>query len=160
MPVPIEQNRWDLALFWKFRRTSRSLESVGFRILDFSARSLVTIPTTLTSPGPHYFVSVSKPKAPCSTLYVVFVTAGLTHKQKVTGIIGVFQNLMFMWPCIILVQRCKQPTRCNNFFSLLIFLIQPYMFRATNSPILRSTFRLHIQLLVQYTDTAADRCHV
>ena len=25
-------------------------------------------------------------------------------------------------------------------FPLLIFLIQPYMFRATNSPILRSTF--------------------
>ena len=33
------------------------------------------------------------------------------------------------------------------------------MFRATNSPILRSTFWLYIQLLVQCTDTAADRCH-
>ena len=42
---------------------------------------------------------------------------------------------------------------------LLIFLIQPYMFRATNSPILRSTFWLYIELLVQCTDTAADRCH-
>jgi len=41
---------------------------------------------------------------------------------------------------------------------LLIFLIQPYMFRATNSPILRSTFWLYTQLLVQYTDTAADQC--
>ena len=34
--------------------------------------------------------------------------------------------------------RCKQPTRCNK-FRLLIFLNQLYMFRATNSPILRST---------------------
>ena len=42
---------------------------------------------------------------------------------------------------------------------LLIVLIQPYMFRATNSPILRITFWLYIQLLVQCTDTAADRCN-
>ena len=28
----------------------------------------------------------------------------------------------------------------QQFFLLLIFLNQPYMFRATNSPILRSTF--------------------
>ena len=40
----------------------------------------------------------------------------------------------------------------------LIFLIQPYMFRAKNSPILRSTFD-YIQLLLQCSDTAADRCH-
>ena len=42
------------------------------------------------------------------------------------------------------LQRCKQPTRCNKFL-LLIFLNQLYMFRATNSPILRSTFWLYIQ---------------
>ena len=30
-------------------------------------------------------------------------------------------------------------------FRLLIFLIQPYTFRATNFPILRSTFWLYIQ---------------
>jgi len=46
----------------------------------------------------------------------------------------------------------------QQLFRLLIFLIQPYMFRATNSPILRSNFWLCIQLLVQCTDTAADRC--
>jgi len=46
----------------------------------------------------------------------------------------------------------------QKLFSLLIFLNQPYMFRAKNSPILRSTFWLYIQLLVQCTDTAADRC--
>ena len=34
------------------------------------------------------------------------------------------------------------------------------MFRATNSTILRSTFLLYVQILVQYTDTAAYRCHV
>ena len=44
-------------------------------------------------------------------------------------------------------------------FRLLIFLNQPYMFSATNSPILRSTFWLCIQLLIQCTDTAADRYH-
>jgi hypothetical protein len=46
----------------------------------------------------------------------------------------------------------------QQLFHLLIFLIQPYMFWATNSPILRSTFWLFIQLLVQCTDTADDRC--
>ena len=45
----------------------------------------------------------------------------------------------------------------QQLFRLLIFLIQPYMFRATNSLILRSTFWLHVQLLVQCTDIAADR---
>ena len=67
-------------------------------------------------------------------------------------------SLMFVWQCIILVQRCKQPTRYNNFRSL-IFLNQPYMLRATDSPILRRTFWLYIQFLVQRTDTAADRFH-
>ena len=47
----------------------------------------------------------------------------------------------------------------QQLFRLLIFKNKPYMFRATNSPILRSTFWLYIQLLVQCTDTAADRCH-
>ena len=47
----------------------------------------------------------------------------------------------------------------QQLFHLLIFLIQPYMFRATNSPILRTLFDLYTQLLVQCTDTAADRCH-
>ena len=55
---------------------------------------------------------------------------------------------------------CKQPKRCNKFCLLtflLLFLIQLYMFRATNSPILMSTFWLYIQLLVQCSDIAADR---
>ena len=43
----------------------------------------------------------------------------------------------------------------QQLFRLLIFLNQPNMFRATNSPILRSTFWLYIQLLAQCTDTAA-----
>jgi len=47
----------------------------------------------------------------------------------------------------------------QQLFRLLFFLIQPYMFRTTNPPILRSTFWLYIQLLVQCTDAAADRCH-
>ena len=43
-------------------------------------------------------------------------------------------------------------------FRLLIFLNQPYMFRASNSPILRRNFWLFVRLLVQCTDTAAGRC--
>jgi len=39
----------------------------------------------------------------------------------------------------------------RQLFRLLIFLIQPYMFRATNSPILTSTFGQYVQLLVQCT---------
>ena len=61
-----------------------------------------------------------------------------------------------MATAVKLSQRCKQPTRCNK-FRLLIFLNQLYMFRATNSPILRSTFWLNIQLLVQCTDIVAGR---
>jgi hypothetical protein len=44
-------------------------------------------------------------------------------------------------------------------FSFINLFIQPYTFRATNSPILRSIFWLYIQFLVQCTDTAADRCY-
>ena len=57
------------------------------------------------------------------------------------------------------VQRRKQPTRCNRFFVLLIFLNQPNMFRATNSPIFRGSFWLCVQILVYCTAPAADRCH-
>jgi len=46
----------------------------------------------------------------------------------------------------------------QKLFRLLIFLNQPYMFRETNSPILRNTFWLYIQLLVQCNAYAADRC--
>ena len=52
------------------------------------------------------------------------------------------------------LQRCKQPKRCKK-FRLLIFLNQLYMFRATISLILRNTFWLYIQLLIQCTDIAA-----
>jgi len=45
---------------------------------------------------------------------------------------------------------------------LLIFLNQPYMFRAKNSPIHRSTFWLYtrIQLVVQCTGRQQCRCIV
>jgi len=72
-----------------------------------------------------------------------------------------YQALNANLQAVMFVRRCKQPARCNK-FRLLIFLNQLYMFRATNSPILRSTFWLYIQLLVQSTDIAADRwqcCH-
>ena len=36
--------------------------------------------------------------------------------------------------------KSSEELKSQNFFRLLIFLIQPYMFRATNSSILRSTF--------------------
>jgi len=48
----------------------------------------------------------------------------------------------------------------QQLFRLLIFLIQPYVFRATNSPILRSIFWLYIQLLVQCTGRQQCRCIV
>ena len=48
------------------------------------------------------------------------------------------------WDRASLEQRCEQPTRCNNFCFFLIFLFiylnLRYMFRATISPILRSTY--------------------
>ena len=50
----------------------------------------------------------------------------------------------------------QQDTTTFSFINLFLnFLNQPYMFRATNSPILWSTFWLYIQLLVKCTDTAA-----
>ena len=48
----------------------------------------------------------------------------------------------------------------QQLFRLLIFLNHRNMFRATNSPILRSNFWLYVQLLVQFTASAADRCTV
>ena len=48
----------------------------------------------------------------------------------------------------------------RQLFRLLIFLIQHYMFWATNSPILRSTFWLYIQLLVPvpHRGTGQQQC--
>jgi len=43
---------------------------------------------------------------------------------------------------IVQKQRCKQPTRCKK-YRLLNFLNQLYMFRATNSPILRSNLTVY-----------------
>jgi len=70
---------------------------------------------------------------------VVHVTAvdWLTSLQIVSCLF-----LWCLWHLASLDQRCKQPTRCNK-FRLLIFLNQLYMFRATNSPILRNTFWLY-----------------
>jgi len=65
----------------------------------------------------------------------------------------IYLNLTFVWSCIITT------TNKIQLFRLLIFLNQPNMFRAANSPIFRSTFWLNIQLLVQWTDTDAYRCH-
>ena len=48
----------------------------------------------------------------------------------------------------------------QQFFPLLLSLIQAYMFREVNSPILRSSFWLYMQHLVQCTDTAAVQCIV
>jgi len=47
----------------------------------------------------------------------------------------------------------------QQLFRLSVFLNQSNIFRATNPPIFRSTFWLYIQLLVQCTDSFADRCH-
>ena len=47
----------------------------------------------------------------------------------------------------------------QQLFRLLIFLNQPYMFRATNSPILRSTFDCIHSFWYNAADSAADRCH-
>jgi hypothetical protein len=62
-----------------------------------------------------------------------------------------YMSIIFWTWCLCdrasLVQRCKQPKKMQKLFRLLIFLNEPYMFRATNSPILKSTFWLYIQLL-------------
>jgi len=59
-----------------------------------------------------------------------------THmKHREAGVIVVLH-----WD---LKQRCKQPTRCNNFRLLIFILIYfnlLYMFRTTNAPIFWSTF--------------------
>ena len=66
--------------------------------------------------------------------------------------ITIYAFLMFVWPCIISTTMYST-NKMQQLFRLLIFLNQPCMFRATNSPILRSTFWLYIQLLVQCTVT-------
>ena len=86
----------------------------------------------------------------------------LKSKQHGVSSISVGGNdvkeMMFVWQCIISTTM-KTTNKIQQLFRLLIFLIQPYMFRRTNSPILMSTFWMYIQLLVQCTDTAADRCY-
>ena len=41
---------------------------------------------------------------------------------------------------IMVITRMSVTNKMQQIFHLLIFLIQPYVFRATNSAILRSTF--------------------
>ena len=58
-----------------------------------------------------------------------------------------------LWDRASLDQRWKQQTRCKNFRLLIFLLIYSnllYMFRATNSPILRSTFWLYIQFCTMH----------
>ena len=87
-------------------------------------------------------------------IIIIMKTNSYKYSQPQTAH-GWFWSLC-SWDRASLEQRCKQPTRWNK-FRLLIFLIQLYMFRATNPPIPRSTFWLYIQLLVQCSDIAADR---
>jgi len=54
-----------------------------------------------------------------------------------------FRGVWRFWDRASLEQRCKQPTRCNNFRLLIFLLIYVnllHMFRVTDSPIFRSTF--------------------
>ena len=51
-------------------------------------------------------------------------------------------NLIFVVPCITLYSSEISPTRCNNcvlFFAMALL----YMFRATISPIIRSTYAVY-----------------
>jgi len=70
----------------------------------------------------------------CRLLYVT--TKECVHKR--------WSNVFWRsWDHLSLEQRYKHPTRCNNFrllIFLLVYLNLLYMFRATNSPIFRSTF--------------------
>jgi hypothetical protein len=46
---------------------------------------------------------------------------------------------MFVWPCTTSTM-VQATNKLQQLFRLLVFLNQPYMFRTTKSPILRSTF--------------------
>ena len=92
------------------------------------------------------WLSVSRPLATRNPLDNFCLTHPLNEESTIITVCNILRTL----------QRCKQPTKMQQLFRLLIFLIQPYMFRATNSPILRSTLWLYIHLLVQCTDTAAN----
>ena len=66
-----------------------------------------------------------------------------------------FRPLLGQYKRALCNYKQREMQRC---FRLLIFLNQPYMFRATNSPILRSTFWLHIQLLAAVSVHCAKSC--
>ena len=87
---------------------------------------------------------------------------GKTWNKRSRGNLGIYykvinikMHLMFVWPCFVRKTMWKT-NKMQQLFRLSIFLNQPYMFRATNTPILRSTFWLYMQLLVQYTYTVTD----
>jgi len=105
-----------------------------------------------------YLLFTIRLKAICSALFKwsEYVTCeGESNADLKDAMRIIYKYLRFSFDSS-LYDDVKQPTRCNK-FRLLILLNQLYMFRETNSPILRSTFRLYIQLLVQCTDIAADR---
>jgi len=89
------------------------------------------------------------------TMIVVFLTS-----TKICG--WVMQICIVQWldVCLTVFHQLNDVHNQQDAttFSFINLLNQPCMFRAKNSPILRSTFCLYLQLLVQCTDTAADRC--
>ena len=52
-------------------------------------------------------------------------------------------NSIFVVPCIMLCSSEISPTRCNNCVFLFSAMALLYMFRATISPIIRSTYAVY-----------------
>ena len=91
--------------------------------------------------------------------------------ERVSVLRPTFLDCLITFPLLPATRASHLPINCPQYndvnnqqdattFRLLIFLIQPYMVRATNSPILRSTFWLYIQFLVQCTGRQQCRCIV
>jgi len=67
----------------------------------------------------------------------------MSAQEKSSWMLKWWNTIWGLWDRASLERRRKQPTRRNNFrllIFLLIYLNLRYMFRATNSPIFRSTF--------------------
>ena len=117
-------------------------DTVHHSVSQWQVASLSNCKWPTTSPGSRAF----------SRFYKIFFVF-LKHSHKYST----FFSSTFMFPCIASI-TVNDDQHVATILAYLFITNQLYMFRATSSPIIRSTW-LYLQLLILSTDTAAGWCH-
>ena len=88
-----------------------------------------------------------------------WIQTGLQNDFKTFAYVCFSQIHVFVCDRASSVKRWKQPTGCKNFFSFINLFKSALHVSGDKFVHPHEHFLTYIQLLVQCTDTAADRCH-